>query len=90
MLCVVFLTCDSCFAVPLQLEPFASRLPLTCGNQAGVSKYLRQWLEGFTGGDDGDEPYSGATYSGGKELFGSGHGVVWFYPTEAAKVSASL
>jgi hypothetical protein len=49
-------------ALFLQLEPFASRMPLNCGNQGGVVKWLRDWLAGSIPADDGEFP----TYSGGE------------------------
>jgi hypothetical protein len=47
------------------MEPFASRMPLNCGNQAGVVKYLRELLAGQGGGDNCDEF---PTYSGGERM----------------------
>lgn len=38
-------------------------MPLNCGNQAGVVKYLRELLAGQGGGDDMDDY---PTYSGGE------------------------
>jgi hypothetical protein len=49
-------------ALFLQLEPFASRMPLNCGNQGGVVKWLRDWLAGNIPADNGEFP----TYSGGE------------------------
>lgn len=82
------LLCPSLLLLPLtphtQLEPFASRMPLNCGNQSGVFKYLERWLHnkvvaaGTAGGGGGAGGAAAAvaemvaedapTYSGGEHL----------------------
>lgn len=76
----------------LQLDPFASRMPLACGNQGAVVKYLREWLGDKAAEMPDCSPYSGESVTGVRAAHSSAnpHCAVCIQgqPTTAAAASA--